>query len=123
MVGENAVRAHRNFRCRRVFGRAMTVRGIYFAGVILLAVVLLMSAPAPALAARVGIFVGGPGWGYPGWGYPAPYSYYPYYYPPYPPPVYGPPAVPPPGWAPGRWEWRSDPWGRRYPVWVPAHLR
>ena len=48
------------------------------------------------------------------------YSYpYPYYYP-YPAPY---PEVPPPGWAPGQWEWRYDPWGRPYRVWVPPHLR
>jgi hypothetical protein len=91
------------------------------AGVVLLAAALVMSAAAPAAArVGVGIYVGGPAWGYP-----APYGGYPYpYYAPYAPPypsAY--PYVPPPGWVPGRWEWRYDPWGRRYRVWVPPHLR
>ena len=74
---------------------------------------LLLLGPARPASAHVRVFVGG-AVGFPV--YP-----YPYYYPygvPYP--AYD---VPPPGWEPGRWEWRSDPWGRRYRVWVPPHLR
>ena len=88
--------------------------------VAVLAVALVLSAAAP-VRAHVGVFVGvGPGWGYPG---PYPYAYpYPYpYYAPYP--YAYPAAVAPPGWVPGRWEWRYDPWGRRYRAWIPAHLQ
>lgn len=48
---------------------------------------------------------------YPVYYYPAPYPYY-YYTEP----------VPPPGFVPGRWEWRTDRYGGRIRVWVPAHL-
>jgi hypothetical protein len=90
---------------------------------------VLLDAPAPA-SAHVHVFVGG-AFGFPVYAYPY-YPYYPYqpyqpYQPYYPPPIPYPyvayPAPPPPGWAPGRWEWRHDPWGSPYRVWVPAHLR
>ena len=73
----------------------------------------LLGAARPA-SAHVRVFVGG-AIGFPVYPYP-----YPYYYYPYPAPY---PEVPPPGWAPGHWEWRYDPWGRPYRVWVPPHLR
>jgi len=76
--------------------------------------VLLLGSARPA-SARVHVFVGG-AVGFPAYPYP-----YPYYYPyavPYP--AY---EVPPPGWVPGQWEWRYDPSGRTYRVWVPPHLR
>ena len=61
-------------------------------------------------------------------GFSAPIYYPPPYYAPYYPyPVYAPyyaePAVPPPGWVPGHWAWRHDAGGRRFRVWVPAHLQ
>ena len=76
-----------------------------------------VSVAAPA-AARVRVFVGG-AVGVPAWGYPYPPPYY--YYPPYAVPYEAGP--PPPGWEAGHWEWRYDPSGRRYRVWVPPHLR
>ena len=85
--------------------------------VVVLAVALVMSAAAPARAhVGVGVYVGGPVWDYP-----APYPYYAPYPPPYP--AAYPYAVPPPGWVSGHWEWRYDPWGRRYRAWIPPHLR
>ena len=74
---------------------------------------VLLLGPARPASASVRVFVGG-AVGFPVYPYP-----YPYYYP-YPAPYA---EVPPPGWAPGQWEWRYDPWGRPYRVWVPPHLR
>jgi len=74
----------------------------------------LLGSSRPA-GAHVRVFVGG-AVGLPVYVYPYPYYSYPYVsYPAY--------EVPPPGWAPGHWEWRYDPWGRRYRAWVPSHLR
>lgn len=84
-----------------------------FGAAALVAAFLVAGSPSPA-SARVHVFIGA--------GLPYPYYAYPYYpYPPYPYVAY--PAVPPPGWVPGHWEYRYDPYGRRYPVWVPPHLR
>jgi hypothetical protein len=86
-------------------------------GAMALAALLVLLSTAPA-SARVRVYIGG-AFGYP-YAYPA-YAYPYYAYPPYP---YGvTPAVPPPGWAPGHWEYRYDPYGRRYRAWVPPHLR
>jgi len=80
----------------------------------------VLCTPAPARAhTRVVVGVGGV-LGVPAF---APYPYpYPYFYP-YPGPIFVSPGIPPPGWVPGGWEWQTDAWGRRYRVWVPAHLR
>jgi len=117
----------RNSSARSVLRRTMSPRRTAFAGVVALALILFVSAPAHA-GAHVGVFIGVPGWGYPA-PYPYPYAYPPYpYYAPYayyaPYPTYaGPYGAAPPGWVLGHWEWRYDPWGRSYPTWIPVHLR
>lgn len=46
---------------------------------------------------------------------PYPYYYQPWYPPPPPPPYYR-------EWVPGHWEWRWDPYWRRWEkVWVPGY--
>jgi len=79
----------------------------------------LMGVAAPHVAqARVRVFVGGAiGVPFPAYPYPYPYYYYP------PAPYLGPYEAPPAAWVPGHWEWRYDPWGRRYRAWVPAHIQ
>lgn len=86
---------------------------------LVMAAALLAAIPATASAhAR---FVGAGVVALPLWPPAYPYAYW--VDPPVPPPwaVYD--ATLPDAWQPGRWEWERDSEGRRYPVYVPAHLR